>query len=124
MRLGEIISQASGIRHQASGGQYLHRLPSAALFSTHSTNRQAPQHSHTTATKTPAALQRGQQRQRHSAPLSEAATLHAYPTKNAADLQKTLLDLKATQHLNLSAFCRAAISEKLQRLNQQQEVSQ
>jgi hypothetical protein len=38
-----------------------------------------------------------------------------YPTKDAADLQKTLQHLKATQHLNLSAFCRAAIAEKLQR---------
>ena len=45
-----------------------------------------------------------------------------YPTKDPTDLHKTLLDLKATQHLNLSAFCRAAITEKLQRLNQQ-EVS-
>jgi hypothetical protein len=46
-----------------------------------------------------------------------------YPTKDAADLQQTLQHLKATQHLNLSAFCRAAIAEKLQRLNQQQEAS-
>jgi hypothetical protein len=46
-----------------------------------------------------------------------------YPTKDTADLQQTLQHLKATQHLNLSAFCRAAIAEKLQRLNQQQEVS-
>ena len=30
-----------------------------------------------------------------------------YPTKDAADLQQTLHNLKATQHLNLSAFCRA-----------------
>ena len=43
----------------------------------------------------------------------------AYPAKDHSDLHKTLLDLKATQHLNLSAFCRAAITEKLQRhLNQ------
>ena len=47
-----------------------------------------------------------------------------YPTKDAANLHQTLLDLKATQHLNLSAFCRAAISEKLQCLKKQQEVSQ
>jgi hypothetical protein len=47
-----------------------------------------------------------------------------YPTKDAANLHQTLLDLKTTQHLNLSAFCRAAITEKLQRLNQQQQVSQ
>ena len=46
-----------------------------------------------------------------------------YPTGDPTDLHKTLLDLKATQHLNLSAFCRAAITEKLQRLQQQQEVS-
>ena len=39
-----------------------------------------------------------------------------YPT----DLQQTLQHLKATQHLNLSAFCRAAITEKLERLNQQE----
>jgi hypothetical protein len=45
-----------------------------------------------------------------------------YPTGDAANLHKTLLDLKATQHLNLSAFCRAAITEKLLRLHQQQEV--
>jgi hypothetical protein len=43
-----------------------------------------------------------------------------YPSKDAADLHKTLLDLKATQHLNLSAFCRAAIVEKLQRLHKQE----
>jgi hypothetical protein len=47
----------------------------------------------------------------------------AYPTKDPADLHETLQHLKASQHLNLSAFCRAAITEKLQRLNQQQEVS-
>ena len=46
-----------------------------------------------------------------------------YPAKDPTDLHKTLLDLKATQHLNLSAFCRAAIAEKLERLNQQQEAS-
>ena len=46
-----------------------------------------------------------------------------YPTKDAADLQQTLQHLKATQHLNLSAFCRAAITEKLQRLTHQQEAS-
>jgi hypothetical protein len=45
-----------------------------------------------------------------------------YPTKNAVDLHKTLQQLKATQHLNLSAFCRAAIAEKLKRL-QKQEAS-
>jgi hypothetical protein len=47
----------------------------------------------------------------------------AYPAKDHSDLHKTLLDLKATQHLNLSAFCRAAITEKLERLQQQQEAS-
>jgi hypothetical protein len=45
-----------------------------------------------------------------------------YPTKDAADLQQTLQHLKATQCINLSAFCRAAITEKLQRVNQQQEA--
>ena len=42
-----------------------------------------------------------------------------YPTNDATDLQQTLQHLKATQHLNLSAFCRAAIAEKLQRLQQE-----
>jgi hypothetical protein len=46
-----------------------------------------------------------------------------YPSKDATDLHKTLQHFKATQHLNLSAFCRAAIAEKLLRLNQQQEAS-
>jgi len=46
-----------------------------------------------------------------------------YPSKDAPDLQQTLLDLKATQHLNLSAFCRAAIAEKLQRHLQQSSQS-
>ena len=36
-----------------------------------------------------------------------------YPSNDATDLQQTLQHLKATQHLNLSAFCRAAIAEKL-----------
>ncbi len=43
-----------------------------------------------------------------------------YPNKDASNLHKTLLDLKATQHLNLSAFCRAAIAEKLERHLQQE----
>ena len=43
-----------------------------------------------------------------------------YPSKDAADLQNTLQHLKATQHLNLSAFCRAAIAEKLERIKQEQ----
>ena len=43
-----------------------------------------------------------------------------YATKDAADLQQTLQHLKATQHLNLSGFCRAAIAEKLQRHLQQE----
>ena len=46
-----------------------------------------------------------------------------YPTNDAQDLQQTLQHLKATQYLNLSAFCRAAIAEKLQR-HQQQETFQ
>jgi hypothetical protein len=45
-----------------------------------------------------------------------------YPTKDAADLQQTLQHLKAAQHLNLSAFCRAALTEKLKCLQQQQEA--
>ena len=40
--------------------------------------------------------------------------------RDATDLQQTLQHLKATQHLNLSAFCRAAIAEKLQRHLQQE----
>ena len=44
-----------------------------------------------------------------------------YPVKDPTDLHNTLLQLKATQHLNISAFCRQAITEKLQRLNQQQQ---
>jgi hypothetical protein len=43
-------------------------------------------------------------------------------TKDAADLQQTLQHLKATQHLNLSAFCRAAIAEKFQRHLQQEAL--
>ena len=43
-----------------------------------------------------------------------------YPSKDAPDLQQTLQHLKTTQHLNLSAFCRAAIAEKLQRHLQQE----
>jgi len=43
-----------------------------------------------------------------------------YPTNDATDLHKTLQHLKTTQHLNLSAFCRAAITEKLERLNKQE----
>lgn len=43
-----------------------------------------------------------------------------YPSKDAPDLQQTLHHLKATQHLNLSAFCRAAIAEKLERHLQQE----
>lgn len=45
-----------------------------------------------------------------------------YPARDAVNLHNTLLQLKATRHLNLSAFCRAAITEKLERLNQQQEA--
>jgi hypothetical protein len=42
-----------------------------------------------------------------------------YSSKDATDLQQTLQHLKATQCINLSAFCRAAITEKLQRLQQE-----
>ena len=45
-----------------------------------------------------------------------------YPSNDATDLQQTLQHLKTTQHLNLSAFCRAAIAEKLQRHLQQQST--
>ena len=45
---------------------------------------------------------------------------NTYPTKDASDLQQTLQHLKATEHLNLSAFCRAAIAEKLGRHLQQE----
>ena len=38
-----------------------------------------------------------------------------YPARDAEDLQQTLQHLKANQYLNLSAFCRAAIAEKLKR---------
>ena len=38
-----------------------------------------------------------------------------YPARDAQDLQQTLQNLKVNQHLNLSAFCRAAIAEKLAR---------
>jgi hypothetical protein len=38
-----------------------------------------------------------------------------YPIKETPDLKQILQHLKATQHLNLFAFCRAAIAEKLQR---------
>jgi hypothetical protein len=44
-----------------------------------------------------------------------------YPTKDAQDLQQTMQHLKATQHLNIPAFCRAAIAEKLQRLQQDKQ---
>ena len=45
-----------------------------------------------------------------------------YPTKDPTDLQQTLQHLKATLQLNLSAFCRAAIAEKLQRHLQQEAL--
>jgi hypothetical protein len=37
-----------------------------------------------------------------------------YPTKDATDLQQTLQHLKATQHLNLSAFCKASLPSAVQ----------
>ena len=43
-----------------------------------------------------------------------------YPARDAQDLQQTLQNLKVNQHLNLSAFCRAAIAEKLARHLQQE----
>lgn len=39
-----------------------------------------------------------------------------YPEGEAAQLHQTLLLLKKTRCLNISAFCREAIAEKLERL--------
>jgi|TARA_B100000959_G_C14827561_1_gene560470 post-segregation antitoxin (ccd killing protein) len=41
-----------------------------------------------------------------------------YPESDARQLHQMLLLLKRSHHLNISAFCRAAIAEKLERLNQ------
>jgi hypothetical protein len=60
--------------------------------------------------------------QRHSNGDGKATALSTLQRGSSTPLQQTLQHLKATQHLNLSAFCRAAITEKLQRLQQQQET--
>jgi post-segregation antitoxin (ccd killing protein) len=39
-----------------------------------------------------------------------------YPEGDAQQLHQALLLLKRGKHLNVSAFCRAAIAEKLERL--------
>jgi len=39
-----------------------------------------------------------------------------YPEGDARQLHQALLLLKRSQHLNVSAFCRAAIAEKLEQL--------
>ena len=41
-----------------------------------------------------------------------------YPEGDAQQLHQALLLLKKSQYLNVSAFCRAAIAEKLERLEQ------
>ena len=41
-----------------------------------------------------------------------------YPEGDAQKLHQTLLLLKTSHCLNVSAFCRAAIAEKLERLEQ------
>ena len=43
-----------------------------------------------------------------------------YPESDAKQLYETLLHLKKHHHFNVSAFCRAAIAEKLERLQQGQ----
>lgn len=43
-----------------------------------------------------------------------------YPESDAKQLHETLLHLKKHHHLNVSAFCRVAIAEKLERLQQVQ----
>jgi post-segregation antitoxin (ccd killing protein) len=41
-----------------------------------------------------------------------------YPEGEAQQLHQSLLHLKRSRCLNISAFCRAAIAEKLERLEQ------
>ena len=43
-----------------------------------------------------------------------------YPEGDAQQLHQALLLLKRSRCLNVSAFCRAAIAEKLERLEQQE----
>ena len=45
-----------------------------------------------------------------------------YPEGDAQQLHQALLHLKRSRCLNISAFCRAAIAEKLERLEQQEAV--
>jgi len=45
-----------------------------------------------------------------------------YPEGDAHRLHQALLLLKRSRCLNISAFCRAAIAEKLERLEQQEAV--
>jgi len=45
-----------------------------------------------------------------------------YPEDDAKQLHQTLLLLKRSRCLNISAFCREAIAEKLERLEQQEVV--
>ena len=43
-----------------------------------------------------------------------------YPDNDAQQLYQLLLQLKRSRCLNISAFCRAAIAEKLERLENQE----
>jgi hypothetical protein len=45
-----------------------------------------------------------------------------YPEGDAQQLHQALNLLKGSRCLNVSAFCRAAIAEKLERLEQQEAV--
>jgi post-segregation antitoxin (ccd killing protein) len=45
-----------------------------------------------------------------------------YPEGDAQQLHQALLLLKRSRCLNISAFCRAAIAEKLERLEKQELV--
>ena len=45
-----------------------------------------------------------------------------YPEGDAQQLQQALLLLRRSRHLNVSAFCRAAIAEKLERLEMQEAL--
>jgi hypothetical protein len=45
-----------------------------------------------------------------------------YPEGDSQQLHQALLLLKRSRCLNVSAFCRAAIAEKLDRLEQQEVV--
>ncbi len=43
-----------------------------------------------------------------------------YPDADAHSLHQALLHLKRSRCLNISAFCRAAIAEKLERIERQE----